>query len=478
MALTDTQRLAAYRGDGGYADGSYLIRHPRETDDKFARRQQLARYLNYPRKVVDAYRGTLFARPAQRAGESAVWQALQLNADGRGGQIDDLMRRAALLAMLLGTVYIVVDRPAGTSRTRADDLKRLPYAVLRKPAEAAALTLGPLGEIERLVFVEAGDGGMSYGAAIPRSRALRYRGWDRERWWISADLAGTEVLSGPDGQPLEGAHGCGRVPALRLHSTELLELTDERAAPWAEGVVALSDDLFNLWSEQRDLLRSQTFSILTLPFKDPSEVDRLRESGLTLSTENALPYSSDGGGHPAYVAPPDGPVTAYRETIRDTVARLYELANLEFTGGVQSSGVALGFHLRAADDTLSLLAQSLEQAEIEMGRLACRWMGETPGEDLRVVYPRAFQVQDLAARLAEDMDALTMELGETAGRLIRGRAARRVLGDGASPADYERIDRELAQGADPYGDRIAKEGPRAKDQGPEDGFSSALGHRS
>ena len=452
--MTDLQRLDAYRGSGGYANGTYLIRHPRETDDKYQRRQQLARYLNYPRKVVDAYRGTLFARPATRAGEASAWLALQANADGLGGQIDDLMRRAALLSMLLGTVYLCVDRPPGVSRTRADDAKRQPYCVIRLPGEIASLSLSPLGAIERIVFVER-SGGARYGAGAALGE-VRYRGWDATQWWISGDVEGKALLRGEDGQPLTGLHGCGQPPVHRLHSTELMQATDERAAPWAGGLCDLADDLFQLWSEQRDLLRSQTFSILALPVTDMAEVDRLREQGLTISTENALPYSPAGGGSPGFIAPPDGPVAAYRESIADCVRRLYELANMEFTGGVQSSGVALGFHLRAADDTLSLLAQTLEQAEVAIGRFACRWMGEEPGE-LRSTYPRAFQVQDLAQRLSEDMDALGMQLGETAERCIRQRAARRVLGDSASPRDYEAIDQEIEAGADPYGDRVAQE---------------------
>jgi hypothetical protein len=124
---------------------------------------------------------------------------------------------------------------------------------------------------------------------------------------------------------------------------------------------------------------------------------------------------------------------------------------------VQQSGVALAFHFQAANDGLGLLAQGCEQTEMEIGRLACAWMGEEPGEDLRVVYPRKFAVDDLAARLAEDADALTMELGATADRLIRSRTARRVLGDNASAGDYEAIDAELLAGVDPYGDRVASE---------------------
>jgi hypothetical protein len=459
MALTDTQRLDAYRGLGGYADGSYLIQHVRESDDKFGRRKKLAKYLNYPRKVIDAYLGTLFGRPAQRSGEAAAWQALQGNADGLGGQIDDLMRRAELLAMLLGTAYLVVDRPAGASLTRADDLKRLPYVVLRKPGDVASLTLDALGAVESVVFAEAGAS-TTYGESLSGEAAAetRYRGWDRTRWWVSSDVAGKELLSGPDGKPLTGEHGLGRPPVVRHHSTLLVEVTDERASPWAEGLIALADDLYQQWSEKRDLFRSQTFSILILPFKDQSELDRIRENGLAVGTENALPYNPEGGGQPDYLAPPDGPAKLYMEDIAETVKRLYELANLEFTGGVQQSGVALAFHFQAANDGLGLLAQGCEQTEMEIGRLACAWMGEEPGADLRVVYPRKFAVDDLAARLAEDAESLTLELGPTAQRLIRGRSARRVLGDSASAAEYEAIDKELEAGVDPYGDRAAKEG--------------------
>jgi hypothetical protein len=135
MPLTDQQRLDAYTGLGGYASGAYLVQHVRESAEKYSRRQRLARYINWPRKIIDAYRGTLFAHPAQRSGEAAPWQALQVNADRRGGQIDDVMRRVDLLAKLLGTCYVVVDRPRGVSQTRADDLARQPYIVLRKPSD-------------------------------------------------------------------------------------------------------------------------------------------------------------------------------------------------------------------------------------------------------------------------------------------------------------------------------------------------------
>lgn len=454
-AITDQQMLDAYDGGGGFADGSNLVQHTRESDDDFGRRKKVATYRNYVAKVVDAYADTVFAQPAQRSGEAQAWQDLQADADGTGGAMDDVMSAALVLAMLVSPVYLVVDRPAGQSRTRADDVRRRPYVVVREPASVAALTLDRLGSVERIVFDEI-LGGMSYGEGAAEAKTI-YRGWDRARWWVAADAAGTEILKDLEtGAPLTGEHGLGRPPVVRLHSRRPLKRLAERSPAWALGIVAAALDLFNRHSEARAIERDQTVSTLSLPVSDLAEADRIRESGISIGTSNAVLYNPAGGGKPGYFAPPADPLNQLYAAIEATIAQIYALANLEFVGGVQQSGVALAFHFAVANRTLAGLAARCELAEMEIGRLACSWMGQD-GSDVRSVYPKSFQVEDLAARLSEDMDALTLGLGATAERLIRGRAARRVLGDSASAADYEAIDQELEAGVDPYGDRVARE---------------------
>lgn len=438
MIVTDAHLMDSYTGRGGFETGAYLVQHGRESDEKYGKRKEIATYPNYVRKVVNAYLGTLFGSPAQRSGEAAAWAALQSNADGVGGQVDDVMRRAERMAMLLGTVYLVVDRPQGEPVTRADDRALAPYVVIRKPADVADLALDRLGGVQRVVFRDRDESGDP-----------AFRGWDAERWWISEDEDGETLLA-------TGEHKLGRVPVVRLHSSDLIDVTDERADPWVRDLAALALDLFNLWSELRELLRSQTFSIFTLPVADPSELDRIREQGLTIGTENAVPYDPSRGGQPGYVAPPDGPVTLYQQQIKDTVARIYELANLEFIGSNQASGVALEYHTRNANKTLGLFAQGLELAEIEVGRLACAWLGES-AEDLKVSYPKSFDVEDLRLRLGEAMDAIALDMGAEFNRLLKARTARQVLGDSAGPKDYEAIDLELSAQGDPYADRVAAE---------------------
>jgi hypothetical protein len=455
-ALTDRHMLDAYEGAGGFGDGSYLVQHTRESDTDYARRQAVATYRNYVAKVVDAYVDTVFAQPAQRSGEAAAWQELQGNADGIGGQIDDLMSAALVLSMLVSPAYLVVDRPPGVSRTRADDAQRRPYVVVREPGSVASLTLDRLGAVERVVFAEAAQGlTFGVGAAAPE---VVYRGWDRQRWWVARDAQGRDLVRDAEsGEPLAGTHGLGRPPVVRLFSRRPLRRLADRAPAWALGIVAAGLDLYNRHSEARAIERDQTVSTLALPVTDLAEADRIREVGITVGTSNAVLYNPAGGGRPGYFAPPADPLKQLYQAIDSNITQIYAMANLEFVGGVQQSGAALSFHFANANRTLAGFAARCELVEVELGRLACAWL-ERDGQDIRVVYPKSFQIEDLKARLEEDMDALTMSLGATADRLIRGRAARRVLGDSAGPDDYGQIDRDLKQGADPYKDRITKEG--------------------
>lgn len=436
MSLTDTMRLDAYTGQGGFLTGSYLAQHPRESTLKYQRRQELAAYPNFVRKVADAYLGALFRQQATRDGDAAAWQALQSDADGVGGQIDDLMARAELLAQLLGTVHLVVDRSTGEARTRADDLAMPPYVVIRLPGEIATQKLDALGAVKRVVYAET-EGGEK-----------RYRGYTETGWWISRSVDGADPID-------RGAYGLGRPPVHRLHSTRLLRLTDLRAAPWLDGVVSVNFDLFNLWSELRELFRAQTFSILAMPVGSQDEREKLRSEGVVVGTDNVLLYDPNGGGEPKYIAPPDGPVERYQEQIDRAIKRIYELANLEFVGGVQQSGVALAFHFQAANDALGLQAQELERAEMAVGELACQWLGEA--WDGRVVYPKEFDVSALENELRNAMDAISMDISPTFNQLLKARVARRVLGDSANPQQWEEIDREIEADGDAYGDRINRE---------------------
>lgn len=428
---SDRFYLDAYTGQGGFLDGSYLIRHPRETDAKFEERQALAIYPNYVGKAVNIYSGFLYQVQPNRE-TSEQYARFAQDADGGRRSIDMLMLSYQRLAMLLGTVYIIVDKPKVQARTRADE--RLPYLALRLPGALAASKTDAAGNFERATFAETVDG------------ETRYRTFTREGWTLSEDQEGREIIE-------QGSYTLGRVPVVKLHSCLPMDPTDVRAPAWAHDIAQLNWDLYNQVSEMRELFRKQVFSVLTLPVADSNEAQRLTD--LKVSTENAITYDPTGGGKPAYIAPPAEPVELYMKNIAATVERIYELANLEFVGGVQQSGVALAFQFQQANRSLLAMAMLAEQAEIEIADLVSRWQGQ----DFNgvIAYPRDFNLADLGEELKNAMEATSLGISKTFDQEVRKRVARRYLGHNVKAATMEEIDREIESGGDPYGDRIAKE---------------------
>jgi hypothetical protein len=314
---SDQFLLDAYSGQGGFATGEYLVAHPRESDAKFTRRKELAVYPNFVRKIVDVYMGFLWRQaPSRESGD--LYAQFTANADGAGGDLDALLFSYQRLAMILGTVFIIVDKPKDTATSRAD--QRLPYLALRLKSQLVAETKDAVGAWESVTFSEQKDG------------QTVYRTYSKDGWKLSKDQDSSDVLD-------QGEYSLGRVPVVRLHIAKPLNPADSASQSWVYDLAGLNWDLYNTRSELRELFRAQTFAILALPVADDKERERLKD--LTISTENALTYNPTGGGQPGFIAPPADPVELYMKQIADTVQDIYRVANLEFVGGVQQSGVAL-----------------------------------------------------------------------------------------------------------------------------------------
>lgn len=432
MAVKDKDQfmLDAYTGRGGFETGEYLITHPRETEAKLERRKELAVYPNYVKKVVESYLSHIFHREPNRSFKNKTYKAFSENADHLGHDVGAVIRKNFKLAMLQGVVFLIIDRPAGKAKTAQDERRLIPYIAPRLKTQLAGVEFDDFGAFSRIVFTEK------------RGDETVYRILDTERWIISRDRDGGGIIS-------QGEHRLGIVPVVPLYSQDPLLPSSVSATAWAWDIAWLNFDLYNAVSELRELLRSQTFSILALPFRNKDEAERLKD--LTISTENALPYNPEGGGKPDFIAPPDGPVSLYMEFIEKTIQRIYEVANLEFTGGVQASGVALAFKFQEANRTLATMAQLIEEAENRIAEIVCKWHGEEFNGFIS--YPRDFAVTDLLQELKMAMDALTLEISETFDKEVKKKVARSVLGNTVPDETLTKIDTEIDQGPDPYADR-------------------------
>jgi hypothetical protein len=428
---SDQFLLDAYSGQGGFATGEYLVAHPRESDAKFTRRKELAVYPNFVRKIVDVYMGFLWRQaPSRESGD--LYAQFTANADGAGGDLDALLFSYQRLAMILGTVFIIVDKPKDTATSRAD--QRLPYLALRLKSQLVAETKDAVGAWESVTFSEQKDG------------QTVYRTYSKDGWKLSKDQDSSDVLD-------QGEYSLGRVPVVRLHIAKPLNPADSASQSWVYDLAGLNWDLYNTRSELRELFRAQTFAILALPVADDKERERLKD--LTISTENALTYNPTGGGQPGFIAPPADPVELYMKQIADTVQDIYRVANLEFVGGVQQSGVALGFHFQEANSSLRGMAGMGEAAEKEIAHLVHLWMAQT--FDGNIAYSNDFNMSDLAEAISQALDTMTLGMGAEFDKAIKKRLAKQMLGNDASPATMAAIDKEIDAQGDEYGDRLRRQ---------------------
>ncbi len=429
---SDDFLLDAYRGKGGFCDGSYLVPHPRELQDKFDRRKALCVYPNYTRKITNVFMGFLWKQSPTRSETSELYDRFIKNANGRGTSLNRLLYNYQLLALILGTVYVIVDKSSKQAATKADE--SLPYCTIRYPSQLVDEEKDAMGEWLWVMFSERING------------KTQYRKYTRHSWHVYEEQDGSGLID-------EGEYTLGRVPVACLHAAEPLQDDDCRSESFVFDLAALNWDLFNVRSELRSLFRDQTFSILTLPVGTDKEREALID--LTISTENALAYNPAGGGKPGYIAPPPDPISQYKEDIADIIATMYQVANLEFVGGVQQSGKALEFQFQGVNGSLRGIAEQCEQTENDICQLVHLWQGQE--NKTHVAYPSDFNIGDLMEAIAIAMDSISLGMGDAFDKAIKKNVAKKILSNDTAPTVMSQIDDEIDVQGDEYGDRVERE---------------------
>lgn len=434
---SDQFLLDAYSGQGGFASGEYLVGHRRELDDKLESRKELAVYPNFTRKIVDVLMGFLWKQAPSREVDE-LYSQFANNADGAGTKLDTALFIYQRLAMILGTVFVIVDKPKTQGPTKAG--QAMPYLALRLKNQLVAESKNAAGVWQSVTFSEM-DG-----------KDTVYRTFTLTGWKLTKDIEGHEVIT-RDGKAEQGEYTLNRVPVVRLHIAKPLNPTDTASQSFVYDLANLNWDLYNQRSEMRELFRAQTFSLLALPVIDQAEREKLKD--LTVGTENALTYNPAGGGKPEFIAPPPDPIELYMKQIADTVNDIYRVANLEFVGGVQQSGVALSFHFQESNSSLRGMAEMCEAAEKEIADLVYSWQAQTFNGN--IAYSNDFNMTDLQQAINTAMDSVGLSMGSEFNKALKKRLAKQILGNDTSPTVMAMIDKEIDAQGDIYGDRLAQQ---------------------
>lgn len=359
-----------------------LVRYSRESDAKFAARNAVLVYENHLEDAVGRFVGFLGRRPPTRDGiDSPLVQLMAEDADLKGTKLDLMLLAFAAEAKARGSMLLVIDTPAGTpATTLADQVKRraVPYVRMAPPESVVDFRT----DSESGLFVKVTLSGCEW--------------WNDEKIKVERDYTttGWRVRKAESDTVLaEGEHAFGACPVLPF--TE--DGTDfPRVGRYAQ-IADLSKRLMNARSERDEILRSQTFSLLTLqiPPEQASNFDAAKV-GATIGVHSMLIHA---GIQPAFIAPDSGPAETYAKNIDElerSILRIQRKSSTDSSTQAES-GESRRLRFEELNSELATFARQLQLLESRMWALFKRATGLS--SPITSTWPDDFNLADVMAEL-------------------------------------------------------------------------------
>ena len=388
----------------------YIDAHPRESAEKYAARVACATYENHLLNACERFKSFLSRKQASRMNaESPFVQALLADADDAGNALSVFWQQFVMGAKARGSMLLLLDMPRyvdeGVQPTMADvggggAVRVVPYLVAIKPETVADYTMDDRGNFT----------GIGIESAITINSEVRpvIRRWDAVGW--SVWDGGNMLESGP--------HPFGVCPVLSF--TE-----DGSQFPYLgkySQIADFSKRLMNVRNELDEILRSQTFSLLTLQI--PPEVHDVQASiaalTATIGTHSLLVHQ---GVAPSFIAPDSGPAAtlmARIEELRRAIGKIAADDAMKPRATMAAeSGIARRMRFEALNADLAGFAGLMQGLENRMWALFHRGLGLQ--NTVQSVWPTDYNLTDTAAEL--DILALMMAGGFPAAVLREKRRA-------------------------------------------------------
>ncbi len=359
----------AYTGTGGFSNGEHLDKFPRESDEKFEERKKIAYYPNLFASKVNRYVGYLFKTTPIRTSSNAIIRQILNDVDAKGNVIDVFMSSFAKTTKALGTGIVLVDMPEiiPNNLKEQTDNRAFPYIVNIEPSSVKKYKLDRYGKFEYIAY----DDTINNSTYEKEDKKDITRYFDKNEWKIYEK---DKVIK-------QGKHNLGICPVLYFGENGVFPDVGE-----FNQIAYLQKRYYNLKSELDEILRGQTFSILTVNANSPSDIE------LKLSTDNALIYG-DGMTRPSFIAPESASAGIYQQeilNIEDTINKVaYDLS----TNGAKESGIALDIKFQGLNGSLSNFALRLEDFEMRMFDVVCKYLGIN--NDVSIEYPKTFNILDV-----------------------------------------------------------------------------------
>ena len=427
--------IRSYNGGYDYTIGQFLNRYNLELDNEYNQRLGNTPCDNHCKNIIQIYSSFLFRVKASRdfgamADEPSLESFLK-DADLEGNSFNSVMKQAQNYSAIYGHCFLVLDKPAVQTRTRADELNQdiRPYISIITPENV--LDWNFKREVNGKYYLDYlkvreevdKDGGTYFRLWFPDRIETIYSKDDRSDP-ITIDTADNLI---------------GKIPAVILYNSKShkrgigqSDLTD---------IADLQKSIYNELSEIEQLIRLTNHPSLV---KTPS-VNASAGAGAVIE----MPDEMDSNLKPYLLQPSGQNLNSLMDSINHKVEAINRIAH---TGAVRttkqavSSGIALQTEFELLNARLSEKADNLQIAEEQLFR--CYAMFQNATFDGEISYPDSFNIRDYATDLVYYQQAKAMSIGSpTFNKEVDKEIARAVVDDDEKLNDiFDEIDSKAEVG--------------------------------
>lgn len=387
-AEQSTYLYRSYIGGPTYKAGNYLTRYIGEDSgpgDSYTKRLQATPLDNHMATTVDIYRSFLFREaPTRELGllvNNPLVHEWMSDTDQEGQNMNSFLKTANDMAMVMGNVWILIDKASYAVETQAEEIQ------MGIRAYAAMYTAPNVLDwyYERNI---AGKPILKYIKVkeSENTETIMFTCWHEdsvEKYTVKKDELGNpdEIV---DYQ--EYANPLGVVPF--VNHAPIKSPVRGIGYSMLSGVADNQKYLFNLASEAEQAIRISSHPTLV---KTPS-ADATAGAGAIVTMQE----DTDPGLKPYLLQPNAATIDGILKTMQQTVDNIMRSTHTSSVQGLKQSqsGIALQTERQLLNAKLSDLSDTLMETEKAMWDLWFAWAGIQTPDDFNLIYNTSFDLRD------------------------------------------------------------------------------------
>jgi hypothetical protein len=384
----------SFMGGNIYRNGYHLTRYLDESNDSndgYSKRLISTPLDNHVQTTVDIYRSFLFRDlPSRELGfllDNPLVQEWVNDTDNEGQSMNSFLKTANDLAMVMGSVWILVDKPTYKVETAAQEIELglRAYACAYSPQNVLdwkySRNIAGKMILEHIKVIEhENDSTVTMNVWSPEYMTKFVISKDEQGHW--EDVMSVEEYENPLGYIPFVFHAPIRTATKGVGQSLVADVADQQRY------------IYNLLSELEQTVRISGHPTLV---KTPSTDANAGAGSIVTVTEDLDP-----GLKPYLLQPNSQGITGILSTIESCVESIHRMTHtsaIQAKRGQAISGIALQTERQLLNAKLSDISDTLRETELSMWKIWFDWQGINRPEDFDVIYPDSFDIRDRGVEL-------------------------------------------------------------------------------